>query len=290
MSTKSPKRTSWFLVKLVFGDPDEPAAVVRFTDREEPIEGPFGLHASVPKLKVELGSLSGHVERKPWAIEYPAGSVPGTFVYDLQLTDGRAAPPVSGEVREVTIAPGGGGEVLFWHRGSLHAAELNPPGRPNVVRLEFATLKGTLAQSLGVAGLPTCAWPVFGDPKTCDLDGVIDLPSLVETGTITSIDRNILEITGLAAHRDRYWHRGRVSLNGVEIQIRDWKRGTTFQLVTTPPLEWEETITALGSLAVSVTPGCDRRAPTCAAWANLANWMGAGVALPDYNPLFENPE
>lgn len=242
------------------------------------IGGPF---LSCPSLSVKLAPYSGVFDQRTTEISFEFANVAPLFA--LGITNGRAFAPTRVAVWQWSRSPGSD-RMRKMFVGRVYSATRNPGGRQGIVSLTCVTPKAEAQRACGIVSDNQCEW-TFGDPKTC----TVDLAPLVEAGDITVVDRNVVTITGLSAHVDRYWHKGYIEADGIKINIREWVSGTSFILASLIPKEWEDTVTGFGSKAVSVTPGCDLRPNTCkGVWNNLSNIMCVGIAVPTYNPFFED--
>jgi hypothetical protein len=273
----APAKECVVLLEMSYGA----ASVLRMNDSQEDINSPLGLFVASPPLKVTLPPITGMLDVKPVEVELPYTQFQ-TFLEPV--TSGRAFSEVYARCWRWTRTPGYDRlEMLF--SGRLSVATRNPSGRQDIVKLQLATLKAETKRKVGLIVDSKCQW-TFGDAKTCTKN----LTPLHETGAITAFTRNVLTITGLSSHIDRYWQKGRIEHDGVSLTIRGWTSGTTFKVNKLLPKEWEETITTYGSISVTVIPGCDKLYDTCnTGWSNAVNFRGSGFAIPVYNPLYENP-
>jgi hypothetical protein len=120
---------------------------------------------------------------------------------------------------------------------------------------------------------------LFG--RGCDLIEA----NFTDVGTLTTIVGSSVTITGLAAQTGKYYHRGRVRYQGLEITVRDWAAATPtiFELVREPPAAW-------AGQTVDVIVGDDRTIETCRNRLNNEDrFVAIGFAIPVHNPMIENP-
>ena len=265
------------LVEIFYG-----TSVLRLTDAHGlPATPPMGEFLPCPTLSVTLAPYSGAFENRTSEIEFDYVSTGLSF--GLSVTSGRAFAPIRVVVWQLIKNPTSD-KLRKLFVGNVVSATRNPGGKQGILSLACASVKTRTQRECGIVSNNQCEW-TFGDPKTC----TVNISALVESGLITSITRNVVTITGLSAHVDRYWHKGYVEIDDVRVSIREWISGTSFILNSLVPIQWEETVIASGSIAVSVTPGCDLRPNTCrGVWNNLPNIMNIGVAVPTYNPFFED--
>lgn len=266
------------LVEIEYGN----GSFLRFCDMQETLDLPgMGVFSSMPSLAVSLPPYTGVFERKEIELEF--AYLTDAFLFGKGVTSGRAFSPVFVRAWQ-WIRTNGSDRLRKLFDGKLASAVRNPSGRSDILKLNCVTAKAECRRSCGIESSNTCSH-TFGDPKTCG----VDLAPLKENGTITIISKNLVTITGLSAHADRYWHKGSIEADGVEIKIREWVSGTSFILAKLVPIEWEDTVLGFGSKAVVVTPGCDKRPETCEfTWNNLSEILPIGFAVPDYNIFFED--
>lgn len=265
---------SFILLDFIYG-----STAWKLTNATTNLDTKFGRYISDTKITVKLpaNSIAGFQDQAA-EIEISHDLWP----FASLLTSKRSFPPVTVHVRErehgLNID-----RMTLRYVGSILKAIKNPARKIGIVKLVCGDAKKDLASSAGISENPFCAW-VFGDLKTCDIDGNIDLASLGESATLvfTSNSSPIVTITGLSAHPNNYWRRGFVRYNGLDIRIRNWSSGETFQLSKLPPLDWD-------GATVEVFPGCDKRSATCEFWNNIDNFRGLAIKSPSYHPVFENP-
>lgn len=275
-STSSPTKDIVVLFELSYA-----STIIRMNDVQDQLVLALGTFESVPSLKITLPPYTGVFERKEIEVEFAVKDSPQ---FAEAITSGRAHAEVYSRAWQ-WIRDDGSDRLRMLFSGRLTLATRNPSGRQGILKLNLVTPKAETQRASGIISDSKCQW-TFGDLKTCTKD----LGPLTESGSITFINRNALTIIGLAAHPDRYWNKGNVVADGVSIPIKEWISGTTFLLTKLLPKEWEDTVTGFGSKSVSVIPGCDKLADTCLhTWDNLDNFLGIGIAIPTYNPFFENP-
>jgi len=265
------------LLEITWGN----SSIIRLNDVQERLVLPIGTFEANPSLKISLPPYTGIFERKTIDIEF--AFLDTAFLFAAAITNGRAFSPAFVRAWQWIRTPGSD-RLRKLFDGRVTSATRNPGGRQDILKLQAITAKSEAMRACGIIASNGCEW-TFGDPKTC----TVDLVPLRETGTITAIDRNFVTITGLAAHADRYWHKGYIEADGVRIKVREWISGTAFILSKLVPKDWEETVLGNGFKTIVVTPGCDKRPETCKnTWNNEPNNMTIGIAIPAYNPFFED--
>lgn len=144
-----------------------------------------------------------------------------------------------------------------------------------MVELEVSGWKAQLQYPLGIAIDTDCAW-AFADKNCC-----FNLAGATVTQTITAITRmSIISAPSLTIPRDNYYTMGTVTVNGLAITILDIPASdpTGILLMQAPPPEW------VGATA-AFAPGCDGKVGTCRLHNNEQRFGGAGIRIPDYNPM-----
>ena len=271
VSTKS----KFVLVEFSYGNPK---VYWRLTNSNEDQITRLGKFLADPHMtaKIPQNSIAsfGKAEAKIMITE-------AIWSFASQITEGRAFPKT--DVRIYTRGTGDSADnIRLVFVGRISSAVRNPGGKVGFVQVKVRGPKNDLDQSLGFSGNSTCGW-VFGEAKTCTKD----IEVLKETGSLTIPDGRLptVTITGLIAQADRYWRRGKIVYNGLEIRIREWDNDETFYLSRLLPISWIET----DPIIVTVYPGCDKEESTCAFWGQLSTFSGIGIKAPSYNPNIENP-
>lgn len=127
------------------------------------------------------------------------------------------------------------------------------------------------------AGIPCtelCAVNYFGD----DQCGVTVIH---ETQTIATVSGNTLTIGADLANDTAYlYNKGYVVLGAQRIKIQYHNTGRVFEMARKIPASWTG--------EVELYSGCDRTLATCKnIHVNEARFLGLGIAMVDYNPLYE---
>lgn len=264
------------LFELTYG-----STVLRMCDTQEDLHLPLGDFTSVPTLKLTLPNYTGTVERAEIEAEFASKPFEG---FSKAISSSRAHAEVYSRAWQWTRDTGSD-RVKLLYSGRVAVATRNPGGRQDVLKLTITTQKAETQRPMGIISDSHCQW-TFGDPKTCTKD----LAPITETGTIVSVNRNSVNLTGLTSHPDFYWSKGYIKSDDIIVPIKEWISGTTFLFTKLLPLEWEETVIGFGFKTVSVIPGCDKLVDTCVnTWNNASNFEGIGLAIPIYNPFFEVP-
>ena len=252
-----------------------PAKTLRVTDLEADYTFDGNLYSSLPSLSIKLPVNRGDLTDLPAKVVLPASTaepVPG-------LASGEPHAPVTLKIYEVIESgDGAAGTTEFLHFwGRISKAIKNYNNNKDLVQLQGLTIKSQLLTPLGVSANSQCPWQL-GD-HNC----TVVVPTQV--GTLTTITKNTVIITGLTPQAANYWLRGFLTYDGLILGIRKWDSTvpTVFHLTNRAPLAW------VGQ-TVTVTPGCDKTIETCRArWSNEEFFGGFGYAIPSYQPLFESP-
>lgn len=240
--------------------------VIRYTDWTSPVSLWGQVYASVPQMEVKLPANTIGLRENPIGIKLPLNA------FTAALSIGEPHPFVDVEVREYIVGEADSLAKIMW-RGRAAKSTRNFQGDDRLVRIEGKNIKSRLGVPLGIPATPTCQWTFGG--KGCG----VDTAALVESATITAIDRMTITTTGLTTTMtDRYFHRGFVEIDGLRIGVREYTTGEDLILVREPPRRW------LGQVA-AITPGCAKLIEVCRdTWDNEENFMGCGYAIPNYQP------
>lgn len=233
---------------------------------------------SEPTFEIELPEFTGGMEENEANIKVP---VTASSLFD-NMSQGIPHAPVDITVQEVIVDPAGveSNKTLTLFVGTVLDTVKNYQGQRESILIRCLGEKPQLNVALGFQCNHQCSHR-FGD-DSCG----VDKEAVKETGTIDAIDGKTVTITGLSTRPvldGRYWHRGFVRLNGLEIGIREWDPAvpTVFYMVRQVPSSW-------ASASVEVVPGCDLTRQTCEdRWSNEDNFLGIGFAIPPYDPSSE---
>lgn len=287
----APFKNSANLVQVVWGDESLPN-VWRFTDANADITAGPGTFSALPSTEIKPAPYTPLFERVSWKINLPVEPLTGAPANLVAALGRQEAHPVV----DITIyswlfdnTDPSTGRLLIRFDGRAAFFHKNPDDKQGLVQFEVLSGKSDVRRAMGVQCNPQCGF-TFGDVKTCDAGGVINLPSKIQAGRITAVNGFNVTITNLTVPRDRYFHRGWVSKDGIRIRVHEYISGTAFVLGERVPLEWRESLlVAPFYVDVSVTPGCDKKEPTCKEWANERENQILGIAIPAYHPQFESP-
>ena len=237
-----------------------------------------------PALEITLGARTGLLNESVTTIRFDLE----TSELGRSVSSGRAFPKVRVEIWEKVDGYDPQRFQQKFNRvfkGTAVKSRRNPEGYPGTVELDCHFSKNRLDFAAGMQCNAECA-NTFGKGG-CS----VNVASLADACTITSISRNIITVTGLTAQPDsRYWRRGYIERNGLEIQILEWDGSQTFDLAKVPPAEWFDAV-LLGDAQATMYPGCDLLRSTCDdVWGNVQDFNGLGLTTPPYHPVIENPE
>jgi len=274
-----PSKNKVALVEFTYGNPVKKLRLAGSQYERDTSEGRF---LPCPGISVKAPKNTISIARDTCQIRLPLGQE-NAEPFVSQVSSGRPHSIVS--VRTMFLETEGTSSIL-WHTffGKLLKTHRNPDGRPNIVSLEVANAKYFLDRSAGIPITPLCEWS-FGDAHTCGFNPL----TVEETGTVVTIVKSALVITLPSYRGHPYWEGGYVEFDGLRIKIKS-RQGSTFVLAQYPPKTWTDAL-SVNQLIVKVVPGCDQKISTChQVWHNIANFSGAGIAMPAYNPTFENPD
>jgi len=281
-------KDTYYLVKFKWTD--SAAKTQTWTDWGQDVIHSDGLtYLSETSMQIKLPPNDGTLKAAPCTITMPLPDPadPSDLRERIAETKHQA---VEVEIVEVVIGVTGGenARIATVYRGRLSRVRKNASGHNGQIRLDFQSPKSQLAIGSGLQCNHQCV-NRLGD-ALCK----VNLASYTDTGTLTSISGGEVTITGLGSQLVRYYDKGYVSFEGLNISIRDWSDPdvTKFQLVRQPPAHWL-------NKTVSVTAGCDKSIDTCrnrfappggppaGTTGNEGNFNGIGIAIPAYNPVFE---
>lgn len=279
------KRPYW---RVSFALDDGLLTVYRFTDLDEDVQDDdANTYASVPSMEIRLPEASGTLDQKPAAIEVPVSA----HAFFARCAGGEAMPPVEVSIWEVVeiyaddpvITPET--SQVYHFKGRVTRTVKNAGGRSDSLRLEAVTIKGRLNVQQGIPATPTCALIFRALPCGAEAAAAAE----EQTVTVDSIDGTLVNILALGfppGVAGDVFHRG-VMLNeadGIAIGIRLWKLATPteFYLVRPPPADWD-------GASVKILPACNRSLANCQDWGQEENFLGAGIAIPNWHRVHEIP-
>lgn len=279
------KRPYW---RVSFALDDGLLTVYRFTDLDEDVQdSAANTYTSVPSMEIKLPEATGTLDQKPATIEVPVSA----HAFFSRLSGGEAMPPVEVSIWEVVeiyaddpvITPET--SEVYHFKGRLTRTVQNAGGRSDSVRFEVVTIKGRLSAQQGISATPTCALIFRAAPCGAEAAAAAE-EQLV---TIDSIDGTLVNILALGftpGVPGDIFQRG-VMLNeadGIAIGIRVWKLATPteFFLVRPPPADWD-------GVQVRILPACNRSLAACQDWGQEENFLGAGIAIPNWHRVHEIP-
>jgi len=221
----------------------------------------------LPAMTVRYGRQHGGSRDVPVEVELPANTNPTAALLtgyphaNVQVIIGEAIPEDQSTYRDL------------WF-GIVRRAFRNYQGRAGVAMLEVWGIKSMINVRLGIICNPTCSW-TFGD-KNCRIPVV----SLIETGTVTAVNGNDIDVDGVSGDAG-YFTRGVAEVDKLRIPVRKHNGGPRMTLALPAPPAW------VGE-TIAMTPGCNKTIAGCRAWANESRFGGLGYNMPSYNPLFES--
>ena len=249
-----------------------------YTDRSSDWTADDGLlYVSTPNIEVDLPDNDGGIGEKEVQIKMRADA------FTTRLASGIKHAPVQVVIREYTLPATGGpsAQLKTTFVGRVSRTTKNADGQSGLVVIQALPFKARLNFPMGIPCNHECE-NALGDAG-CKVD--MNADGRTQTGVLEAIDGKIATISGLTLKPDRFFHRGSVERDALNIMIQDWRSADpqTFVLVRRPPTEW------LGNF-VTVFSGCDKSKETCALrYNNEENFNGPGYAIPAYSPNFENP-
>lgn len=277
-----PEKDSLALVFFKFGDPADPQ-FRRYTDWGQDAVG----HTSVPDMKITLPPNTGSFGGQEAKIELPLNEFTSPIA-----TQSCHSPVYVSIVEYIRPLDGGPNATqLNFFKGRLQYSKKNYQGRRDTVMLTFLGVKSRLDVKLGLPGNHHCVWNLFG--RGCGLIEATfarsgQIATIVgRTVTITTPNTLVTAPTSPGGNVDRYWERGYMRYQGLNISIHKWEltNPTVFVLKKTPPPTW----LLAGATSIRLVPGCHKTIEDCRdVWDNEGQFMGFGYKVPTYNPIFES--
>lgn len=164
--------------------------------------------------------------------------------------------------------------VQYLHRGFVYQCIVGT--YRNTTALILQDHKYYTDTTAGIPCTEMCAAPFFGDSLVCKKT------VYSETHTIASISGNVITLSGALTDTTPFlFNNGYIELGAQRIKIKYHNTGLDFQMSRIIPASWE-------GETVEVYAGCDRKLATCRdIHDNEARFLGLGIAMVDYNPLYE---
>jgi len=233
----------------------------------------------LPRMEVDLGEQTGGVQDEQVKILIDSSVEP------IPRLDGQRFSPIEVLIEECDPQNAVATRRTRW-KGEVDRAIFNAGGRSGIARVLCRGWRGMLDVSLGLLVDPSCDY-TFGDPRSCKVS-LADKTFQSSNLTIASISGNVVTMSGsdlslVTSKPARYFHRGRLVVDGYSIMIRDWESGSTFVMIRPPPREW------VGAHP-TVIAGCDHTldGPNgCRFWSNEENFGGIGRKMLNRDPRFE---
>lgn len=263
----------------------------RYTDADQDTTFEGNVYLSRPTMEVKLAPYTGMLKESSPRITLPSD----TFID--ALSEGQAHAPVTIRVVVSLESDNPGSptdDVQELFKGLVAITTRNISGRLNQVTLKCVTWKQESDRPCGLQANPQCFWKFQG--RGCVVDsppGSLSFISAVtptvpatRAPTVLSISGELLTLTASPTggpFTDQIFHRGFFEFDGLSIGIREWAVGTDTQFLLERPApdSW------VGQV-VTLHQGCDKTLLTCQnRYANDDFFGGFGVAIRDYNPIFE---
>lgn len=269
-----PWKQAALLLDFQYGDEDSPT-YLRLTNFTSVLVYDGNTYTAAPELDVTFPPFGGTLKDEICDV---VAKISIDTLFD-DLTSGYRHSKVTLTITEVLFEREDDLEPEIVYVGELDKGFRNYQGKPEQVKFEFTTIKNELESALGLVAGHHCVWQPF--ERGCELD----IADFTDSGTITDIDGKTITITGLGAQTGKYYHRGSVKYDGLEMMVRDWDASapTIFEMGAEPPPSW------LGK-TVDVIAGDDRTIDTCRnRFGNENRFTAIGYGIPAHNPQIENP-
>ncbi len=242
------------------------ASVARYCSSDKSYNDGSHTWSAIPSLAVDLGKQTGGVKDEQATILIsPVDPI-------ITMLVGYPFSRCTVKIEELDPTDATTRRVTFF--GVVQLVTGNKNGLANQCEIKVDGLRAALDNPLGIPALNTCAWQ-FGD-KNCTLN----VPGLAATvtRTVSGFSGNLVTIGSLPSSDD--YVRGFLTFAGLSILIRSQNGTTQLELFNPAPPSWN-------GQAVIVTPGCRKNVADCTKWANLVNFGGFGIGIPNFHPSAE---
>lgn len=227
-------------------------------------------YTPVPEMEIKPATLTGDFSNS----EYRINNLPANLALISGLAINLPYSKVSVVIREFFYDGAGaltGSEYLF--RGFVYQCESRKArGRADLILKDNKYYTDTTA---GIPCTELCAVSYFGD-------GICQKTVHSEPHTVSVISGYSLTVGESLIDTTAFLFKNGYIENGAQrLKIKYHETGTTFQMARPVPASWD------GAL-VTVYAGCDRQLSTCRdIHNNEARFLGLGISMVDYNPLYE---
>lgn len=278
-----PEKYGALLVEFRYGDPLAPT-FTRYCDIAQDTQG----YTATENLEVELPANTGAFSDQEGRI-----SLPKLDSFTTNLSGGLPHSPVFVKITELTVGLFAGDQanesILF--EGRVTRSVRNFQGDNGVVAIFIKSVKSRIDVPMGIACNMTCNFGLFrgacGNKRaqfTYQAQGQI---AVIDGQEVTvSTNSALTAPTSPGGNVDRYWERGYLQKDGLQIGIRIWllTDPTVFVLRRRPPDSW----LLAGVASILFVPGCHKNIEDCrTVWDNEENFQGPGYAMLEYNPIIE---
>jgi len=231
-------------------------------------------YGAIPAIDVELPVIDGGVEDKPCKIRLPATTYPFADMIHHKGAETEVTV-MEADVNDLSLTP----RVVF--KGTLSKVRTNWRSYNGMIEIELVGRKHFIKDAaIGIKCTDRCPL-MFGD-TVCGAT-----PAFV-TATVLSVDGTLIELVSLTNDSVKppwtsgRYTRGTVSLNGLKLMVREHKTGLKkLLLANPPPASW------VGQV-VTIKEGCDKTVLACKAHGREERFLGIGLAMPKYNPIYED--
>lgn len=281
-SLARPEKEGYLLVELRYGDPLTPT-YARYTDWGQDTAG----HTSTEGLEVEVPENVGNFEEKETRVVLPMNA------FTTVASSGLPHSPVFLKITEITagLFPGDASHQLVVFNGRVERSVRNFEGANNSVAFFALPIKSQLEVPMGLQCNNTCNWSMFRGAcgnKRAESSHRIQGQIVAIDGQEVTVGANagLTSPTSPGGNISRYWERGFLRKDGLQIGVRIWVSTdpTVFVLRRRPPDSW----LFAGVSSIDFIPGCHKTIEDCRlVWDNEENFLGLGYAMLPYNALFE---
>ena len=272
-------KESYQLVDFVHG-----GGAAYFTDWTSDVSFGGNTYLSTPDMEVKLPENNGLLSSKECRVAVPLSSDQNDFTQ--RASTGIAHAPITMTVREVlrSTLPGPSQTVNTPFTGQVEIVKRHHRGRTDKLLFTAVPITAKLDDvSMGLPAHHLCVHNL-GD-RGCKVN--LGLSNRTVPVAVVSIDGRLLTVASnsiIEAKADRFFHRGFIRREGLNISIREWRSADplAFELARQAPTSW------IGNV-VDVVAGCDKSIDVCRSRFDAeSEFLGAGIAMPPYHPNWEN--
>ena len=244
-----------------------------FSNSPIPVVFETNTYLPAPSIELDPAGITGDFTRT----EYTIKRIPTSIPIASALASNAPYSKISVCIREVfydmTDTEVG---MDYLYRGFVYGVESKRS--LGLLDLKVKDHKYYTDTTAGIACTELCAAPYFGDDNYCR-KAVTE-----ESHVIDSVNGSVITLTTPPNDpTTKLFNQGHIAFGAQRIKIKYHETGASFQMARPVPLSW-------AGQSVTLVSGCDKLLTTCRTiHNNESRFMGLGIAMVGYNPLYENP-